>query len=73
MSACPTTALGRSECAQLLIDEMAGRGAEVTVSVMPPLIRNPYTTDGFRCPHGVTYWLEPTSEQIAQWAREGVR
>ena len=45
---------------------------EITVSTEPPLIRGPWTTDGMTCPHGVTYWIEPTGEQIAQWRREGV-
>ena len=44
--------------------------SEITISTEPPLIRGTYTTDGFRCPHGVTYWIEPTSEQIAKWRAE---
>ena len=45
---------------------------EITVSTEPPLIRTLYTTAGFRCPHGTTYWIEPTSEQIAKWRSESV-
>ena len=45
---------------------------EITVSTEPPLIDGPYTTAGFRCPHGTTYWIEPTSEQIAKWRSESV-
>ena len=26
-----------------------------------------------RCPHGVRWWTEPTSDQVAAWARDGVR
>jgi hypothetical protein len=69
---CPATPYGRSECAQLLIDKMAAGGCEVTVSTAPPLVRSPYGDVGFRCPHGVTYWIEPTGEQIAAWAKDGV-
>ncbi len=78
MTACPTDALGRSECAQTLIDMSAAGfdgqpGCEITVSTARPLVRGPYTADGFRCPHGVEYWIEPTGEQIADWAARGVR
>jgi hypothetical protein len=45
---------------------------DITVSTEPPLIRGPYTTDGRMCPHGTTYWIEPTGEQVAEWRREGV-
>ena len=43
---------------------------EITISTEPPLVRGPYTTDGFQCPHGITYWIEPTGEQIAAFKRE---
>lgn len=74
---CPTTALGRTECAQFIADTMAaiaakdGEGCEITVSTAPPLIAGPYGTNGYTCPHGVTYWIEPTSEQIAEWNAKG--
>lgn len=60
------------DCRGFLRDQMAARGAEVTVTTAPPLIRTPYTQDPFVCPHGVRFYLEPTSEQIAAWARDGV-
>lgn len=47
-------------------------GTEVTVSTEPPIVDVPYATAPFTCPHGTTYWVEPTSEQIAAWARAGV-
>ncbi|MFF4600598.1 hypothetical protein [Amycolatopsis sp. NPDC001319] len=65
--------LNHEDCRQVLIDEMAKRHTEVTVTTAPPVIVNPYTTDPFVCPHGTAFWMEPTSEQIAEWAREGVR
>lgn len=76
--ACPTTPLGRTQCAQFLIDYMArlgaehGEGCEITVSTAPPLVVSPYGANGYECPHGVTYWIEPTSEQIAHWNAAGV-
>jgi hypothetical protein len=59
--------LGRTECAQQLIDLSAEAGTEVHVSTLPPLVHGTYETAGFRCPHGVEYWIEPTGEQIAEW------
>jgi len=67
MSECPTTPLGRTVCAQTLIDQSAELGADIHVSTLPPLVAGPYETAGFRCPHGVEYWIEPTGEQIAHW------
>jgi hypothetical protein len=57
-------------CASALRDGMAP--IAITISTEPPLTIGPYTTDGFTCPHGVTYWIEPTGEQIARWQAEGV-
>lgn len=67
MVTCPMTPLGRTACAQQLIDESAKHGLEIHVSTLPPLVRGPYETAGFICPHGVEYWIEPTGEQIARW------
>jgi len=50
---------------------MAMQGVEVTVSTAPPLVRSRYT-ERFPCPHGVTYWMEPTGEQYAAWAEAGM-
>lgn len=72
-SRCPLTPLGRTECAQQLIDMSADLGAEITASTARPLVVGLYGINGFRCPHGVEYWIEPTGEQIAQWAADGVR
>jgi hypothetical protein len=69
---CPTTPYGRPFCAELLVRYMSVLGAEVTVSTAPPIVHGPYTVDPFRCPHGVTYWIEPTGEQIAAWVEDGV-
>lgn len=45
---------------------------EITISTEPPIIIGPYTQPGLTCPHGITYWLEPTGEQIAAWVRDKV-
>lgn len=66
------TAPDHTTCAETLRTMFAGRGIEVTVSRKPPLVVGPYTTDAHRCPHRVKFWAEPTGEQIAQWAKDGV-
>ncbi|TDD54554.1 hypothetical protein E1286_05015 [Nonomuraea terrae] len=66
------TARDHSRCAASLKGEMADMGVDIAVSTSRPLVAGPYTTDGFTCPHGTTYWIEPTGEQIAAWARDGV-
>lgn len=62
-----------AQCPAILRDGMAEMDVEITVSTSPPLVRGPYTTDGFTCPHGTTYFIEPTGEQIAAWAKDGTQ
>jgi hypothetical protein len=64
---------GHADCSRLLREVLAAGGSEVTVSTMGPLVLNPYVTEPFRCPHGVTFWVEPTAEQVMRWRRDGVR
>jgi hypothetical protein len=61
------------QCPDALRDVMAERGVEITVSTLPPLVVGPYTTGGFTCPHGTTFFIEPTGEQISRWSKDGVR
>lgn len=61
-----------AQCAGFLRDRMAEQGADVTVSEAQPIVPSGYEEAAFRCPHGVTLWMEPTSEQRAAWARDGV-
>lgn len=60
-------------CWRTLKAEAAAEGIDITVSALPPLVKGPYTVAPIACPHGVTYWMEPTGEQIAQWVKDGVR
>lgn len=74
---CPTDPLGRSKCAEFLRTAMAEGfgdhpGCEITVSTARPIVVGPYGVNGYTCPHGVEYWIEPTGEQIADWAARGV-
>ena len=62
-----------AQCRNELLNRMAAMGVEITVSTSPPLVRGPYTTDGFTCPHGTTFFIEPTGEQISQWHKDGTR
>lgn len=48
------------------------QGLDVHVSTEPPLVKGPYFTEEFVCPHGTTYWIEPTGEQITKWVKDGV-
>ena len=62
------------ECREYLrLMALTQRDTDITVSTVAPLVAGPYTTAPFICPHGVRHWIEPTGEQIAQWAKDGVR
>lgn len=60
------------ECQSFIRARFTAANLDVTLSTEPPLVRGPYTTDGFRCPHGITYFAEPTGEQIAYFAENNV-
>ncbi len=59
-------------CAAWMKEQFAHDGVEITVSTEPPLVKTPYDQTPFVCPHGTTFYHAPTSEQIAEWARDGV-
>lgn len=59
-------------CREVLRKGMADRAIEVTVSTEPHLIPTGYDQGSFVCPHGTRFYMEPTSEQRAEWARDGV-
>lgn len=60
-------------CRELLVTEMAKLGVEATASSAAPIVPSPYGVTSFVCPHSIEYFLEPTGDQIAAWARDGVR
>jgi hypothetical protein len=64
---------GHSQCETRVRELFESEGVEATVSTAPPLVTGPYTQPGMTCPHGVTYWFEPTGEQLARWAEEDSR
>jgi hypothetical protein len=69
---CPMTPGGRSECARELATRSQALGMAITVSAEPPATPSPYGEEWITCPHGVTYWIEPTGEQICAWVEAGV-
>jgi hypothetical protein len=62
---------GHEGCRQLLVDRMASLGCEIVASCAPPLFDTVWT-ERFTCPHGTTYWVEPTPEQRIQWERDDI-
>lgn len=60
------------ECQVLLEELMRQQCIEATVSYLPPIVKTPYLPLDMRCPHGVLWYAEPTSDQIEQWKRGGV-
>jgi hypothetical protein len=62
-----------TECVGVIKDGMARLGCDATVSTLPPIVASPYEDLRLICPHGVRFYAEPTTEQIAQWAKDGVR
>jgi hypothetical protein len=67
----PTAPTAHSGCRDCMIALATADGVDIIVSTAPPLIEGPYGINGFTCPHGTTYWIEPSSEQIAQWRKDG--
>ncbi len=61
-----------ADCREFLRTGFAAKGCDVVISTEPPLVRTGYDQDPFKCPHGVVLYAAPTSEQIAQWAADGV-
>lgn len=61
-----------TQCADVLRRMFAERDIDVTISLERPVVDR-YELHEFTCPHGITYWPRPTDEQIAAWARDGVR
>jgi hypothetical protein len=47
-------------------------GTEMNISTAPPLVESQHPPVRISCPHGVVYYLTPTSEQIAAWAEGGI-
>lgn len=62
-----TTRDEHATCPAALRDMAARAGSDVTVSTEPPIAAGPFEAGQFTCPHGVTYWVEPTGEQISAW------
>jgi hypothetical protein len=59
-------------CREFLVENYAAMGIEVAVSDQPPIVQTAYEDLRLRCPHGVRWYAEPTSDQQAAWARDDV-
>jgi hypothetical protein len=59
-------------CRDFLVQKYAEMGIEVAVSERPPVVQTAYEDLKMRCPHGIRWYAEPTSDQQAAWARDGV-
>lgn len=46
--------------------------AEVHITHVAPLVEPLYEDLQMACPHGVVWHMQPTNEQVAQWAEDGV-
>jgi hypothetical protein len=57
----------------VIIDLMAERGCEVNATWSPPLFPTAFEPLDMRCPHGVLWYAEPTTDQLADWVRKGVQ
>ena len=62
-------------CDRYLIEQMAERGIEVAASPWEPGMEMPgtFVPLNMRCPHGVRWHMEPTTDQMLAWKRDGVR
>lgn len=59
-----------NRCAQVIRQEMADLGIDVAVEAQQPMFSNWARTA--TCPHHVTYYYQPTREQIITWLENGV-
>lgn len=58
-------------CANQLKKAAGDIGTDIVISTEPPIVQGEYETGEFTCPHGVTFYIEPSGEQIAEWVRTG--
>lgn len=65
-----------SECSEACGDVvrrlLRERDTEAHVTTVPPLVPSQFKPLAMRCPHGQIWHAEPTSEQVARWAADGV-
>lgn len=60
------------ECGEMVRRDLRKAGLDAHVTHIAPLIASPYEDLNMTCPHGVTWHTAPTSEQIAEFVRDGV-
>lgn len=60
------------DCAGVVRGILSNEGIEANVSWVAPTFATAYEPLNCACPHGVTWYAEPTTDQIAEWVRDGV-
>ncbi len=60
-----------AECRVMVENDLRAFGIKAHVTHVPQLVPTGYEPFDMRCPHGVLWFAEPTSEQIARWVEEG--
>lgn len=60
-----------SACRDILEAHFKAQGIDAHVTAVPQIVDTGYEQLNLTCPHGVPYYAEPTSEQIAQWVKDG--
>ena len=56
-------------CRALLLAHYREKGIDAHVTTISPIIATEYDPLAIRCPHGVTWYAQPTGEQITEWTR----
>jgi hypothetical protein len=62
-----------SGCRDTLEAFFRAQGIDAHVTAVPPIVESRYEQLNMSCPHGVAHYAEPTSEQVARWAADGVK
>jgi hypothetical protein len=58
-----------TECRLILQGGARKLGADVKVYQQEGKPHECRWLNGFRCPHGIQFWIEPTDAQHAEWER----
>lgn len=61
-------------CGQTILDHFASQGVGISAVTRRPgwMVPNGYEPLNLTCPHGARWHAEPSSEQRARWAADGV-
>ena len=78
-AACELAPPCADECLAVLREKFEETCASLGVPVpdyvashLAPVVKTGYVDLEMVCPHGVVWHMEPTSDQVAEWIRDGV-